>query len=136
MLDMLVAGTVVFLLDQGAKRAVGSRAPGDRIRYGPVAIRHVATSRLLYTRTSVRVSLVVIWLAALASATMLGLGGSFPGSVALVAVGAALGGAASNLLDILRDRSVRDYIDLGWWPVFNVADVAIVGGLGLAFLPF
>jgi signal peptidase II len=37
------------------------------------------------------------------------------------------------LLDVLRRRHVVDFIDLGWWPVFNVADVGIVGGLVLAF---
>ena len=48
-------------------------------------------------------------------------------------VGCALGGAAGNLLDILRRGHVVDFIDLGWWPVFNLADVAIVGGLLFAF---
>jgi signal peptidase II len=52
---------------------------------------------------------------------------------ALAGVGCALGGAAGNLLDILRRRHVVDFIDLGWWPVFNLADVAIVGGLLFAF---
>jgi signal peptidase II len=45
----------------------------------------------------------------------------------------AFGGAAGNLLDILRLRSIVDFIDLHWWPVFNLADVAIVAGLVVAF---
>ena len=45
----------------------------------------------------------------------------------------ALAGAAGNLVDILRWRYVVDFVDLGWWPVFNLADVGIVGGLLLAF---
>jgi len=48
-------------------------------------------------------------------------------------VGFAIGGAAGNLTDILRQQYVTNFIDLGWWPVFNLADVAIVGGLLLAF---
>jgi lipoprotein signal peptidase len=28
---------------------------------------------------------------------------------------------------------VVDFIDLGWWPVFNLADIGIVGGLIAAF---
>jgi len=51
-----------------------------------------------------------------------------------VGLGLALGGSASNLFDILRDRHVIDFIDLGWWPVFNVADIAIVVGLVMAIL--
>ncbi len=50
----------------------------------------------------------------------------------MLGIGCALGGAAGNLLDILRRQHVVDFIDLGWWPVFNLADVAIVGGLLLA----
>jgi len=53
----------------------------------------------------------------------------------MAGVGAALGGAAGNLLDILRRRSVLDFIDLRWWPVFNIADVGIVAGLAVAFWP-
>jgi signal peptidase II len=29
---------------------------------------------------------------------------------------------------------VVDFIDLGWWPVFNAADIAIVIGAGLLLL--
>lgn len=36
------------------------------------------------------------------------------------------GGAAGNLLDRLRQGYVVDYIDIGFWPVFNLADIAIV----------
>ena len=61
--------------------------------------------------------------------------GRFQSPLSQAAVGAALGGAAGNLLDILRTRSVRDFIDFGWWPVFNVADVVIIGGLMFAFVP-
>lgn len=43
-----------------------------------------------------------------------------------------LGGAASNLVDRLRFGFVMDYIDLKVFPVFNLADVAIV--LGAVFL--
>ncbi|MHB8669856.1 MAG: signal peptidase II [Acidimicrobiales bacterium] len=51
-----------------------------------------------------------------------------------VAVGLVLGGAAGNLADrLLRSPgplkgSVVDFIDLGWWPVFNLADAAITIG--------
>lgn len=39
----------------------------------------------------------------------------------------------ARLLRILRRQCVLDFIDLGWQPVFNFADVSIVGGLILAF---
>jgi hypothetical protein len=35
--------------------------------------------------------------------------------------GPRVGGAANNLLDILRYKYVEDFVDLGWWPIFNFA---------------
>ena len=53
-----------------------------------------------------------------------------------VAVGLVMGGAAGNVCDrLLRGGgwfrgSVVDFIDLQWWPIFNVADIGVtVGGL-------
>ena len=46
-----------------------------------------------------------------------------------ICLGMMLGGAAGNLLDRIRFGHVFDFIDLGWWPVFNVADSAIVVGV-------
>lgn len=44
-------------------------------------------------------------------------------------LGLQLGGATGNLIDRLRyDGSVFDFIELPYWPVFNVADSAIVVG--------
>jgi len=48
-----------------------------------------------------------------------------------VAMGLLLGGALGNLVDRLirhNNRSVIDFIDLRWWPVFNVADASITVG--------
>jgi len=45
-----------------------------------------------------------------------------------VAMGMVLGGALGNAVDRLASRSVTDFIDLGWWPVFNIADMGIVVG--------
>jgi signal peptidase II len=59
-----------------------------------------------------------------------------------VGLGLVLGGATGNLIDrAFRDGSggflgghVVDFVDLQWWPVWNIADAAIVcGGILLAF---
>jgi len=42
-----------------------------------------------------------------------------------------LGGAAGNLIDRLRLGYVIDFIGVGIWPMFNVADSAITVGIGL-----
>jgi signal peptidase II len=51
-----------------------------------------------------------------------------------VSLGLQLGGAAGNLIDRLRLGHVTDFIDVRALPVFNVADVAIVGGVMLLVL--
>lgn len=53
-----------------------------------------------------------------------------------VFVGMVAGGAAGNIVDRLfrgdgwLHGAVVDFIDLQWWPIFNVADAAIVVGAG------
>ncbi len=43
-------------------------------------------------------------------------------------LGLVLGGAAGNLIDRLAHGYVLDYLKLGPWPTFNVADIAIATG--------
>ena len=51
-------------------------------------------------------------------------------------LGAILGGAISNGIDRLTQGYVVDFIDLRRWPIFNLADCAIVIGIVLAILTF
>ncbi len=46
-----------------------------------------------------------------------------------LSLGLQLGGAVGNLIDRLRVGHVIDFIDFHFWPVFNVADSAIVIGV-------
>jgi signal peptidase II len=58
-----------------------------------------------------------------------------PYSVTLqVAVGLVLGGAVGNLFDRVRLGYVVDFVAVGPWPRFNVADSAITMGLILLFI--
>lgn len=52
----------------------------------------------------------------------------------LVAGGLLLGGGIGNLVDRLVGGSVTDFLDLGWFPSFNVADVALNVGVGLILI--
>jgi signal peptidase II len=62
-------------------------------------------------------------------------GRSISSPVGAVALGLVLGGASGNLLDRLfragdgfLGGSVVDFIDVQWWPVWNVADMGVVVG--------
>jgi signal peptidase II len=58
-------------------------------------------------------------------------GASIPVHVAFALI---FGGAVGNIVDRLRFGYVHDFIDLRWWPVFNVADSAITVGVGILLL--
>ena len=66
--------------------------------------------------------------------------------LSLIASGSIIGGATGNVVDrIFRgdgfmSGAVIDFIDLQWWPVFNIADIGIVCGaiamaISLIFIP-
>ena len=46
-----------------------------------------------------------------------------------VALGLVIGGSMSNLVDRVRLGYVTDFIDVRWWPAFNLADSFIVIGV-------
>ena len=53
------------------------------------------------------------------------------GWLSQINVGLLLGGAFGNLLDRLVQAKVTDFIDVGPWPIFNIADSSIVVGITL-----
>ncbi|MEI7970925.1 MAG: signal peptidase II [Actinomycetota bacterium] len=63
--------------------------------------------------------------------------------LSLISTGCIIGGAIGNVLDrVFRGSgfmggAVVDFIDFQWWPVFNVADIAIVcGAIAVAYSMF
>jgi signal peptidase II len=134
-----VAAAVV-VLDQLAKWwAV------DRLTRGPITI--IGSFRLALTRNSGGAFglgsgfLPMVVLAVIALAVVLFVVGRAVDRTAIaVALGLVLGGAVGNLLDRLFRSpgfgrgSVVDFVDLRWWPVFNVADAAITCGCVLLVL--
>jgi signal peptidase II len=53
-----------------------------------------------------------------------------------VTLGLILGGAFGNLIDRVRLGYVVDFIQVGWFPIFNLADSAITVGAALLMLQF
>ena len=62
------------------------------------------------------------------------------GTLGMIGVGLVVGGAVGNLTDRLfrgdgwLRGAVVDFVDFQWFPVFNVADVAVNVGAGLLIL--
>jgi len=133
--ELIVAASSIMAIDQLSKKVVmrrGEEIPSFSIG-SIVRIRHIAnTSRNTWLGRS-RFALLLLWSYVVLSITLLvHFGPFFQSHFAQVGVGAALGGATGNLYDILLRRAVIDFIDFGFWPVFNLADVAIVFGVAVA----
>lgn len=138
----LLVAAVVLALDQASKAwAVDALADGHEVGIvWTLQLRLVGNTGASF---SVGPGLGPwIGLAALVIAVALVLfGPRMPTAAGQVAVGLVLGGALGNVADrALRDGdgllggAVVDFIDLQWWPVFNVADMGVVlGGLLLVW---
>jgi signal peptidase II len=118
--------------DQLTKHIVASQlALGDGVHVlGPFWIHHVRNSGIAFGFFS-QATAVVIVLTGLAVAWMLVYfarsGARHP--ILPVALGLVIGGSTSNLLDRVRLGYVTDFLDLRWWPSFNLADSFIVVGV-------
>lgn len=125
--------------DQLTKSFVSGRlALGDAVEIaGPFTIHHVRNTGIAFglfsDSTSIVIALTVVAIAALV-VFFARSGRRHP--LLPVAVGLVLGGSASNLADRLRLGYVTDFLDLDYWPAFNLADTFIVVGVGLLFLSF
>jgi signal peptidase II len=136
----LLVATGVLFADQITKGLAETVLPmhpdqsvaiaGDAVRLTYVANRGAAFG-ILQERTAffVLVGLGVI-------AVILASYRYFPvsGTLLNLALGLQLGGAIGNLVDRVRYGYVVDFIDVSVWPVFNLADSAIV--VGVAILAF
>ena len=132
----LACAVGLLLADQWTKRSIQIRAANRTpVARGLVHFRFAPHREQSYKRLTTRAGLVLAWALALVCAIVLyRFGIWFQSGVSLAGLGLAFGGAAGNLIDILRRGYVVNFIDLGWWPVFNVADAAIVVGLAAALL--
>lgn len=57
-------------------------------------------------------------------------------TIVQVIMGLIMGGAFGNLADRVRLGYVVDFIQVGWFPIFNLADSAITVGAALLMLQF
>jgi len=98
--------------------------------FGSFYIHHVQNSGIAFGLFS-QATAVVIVLTAAALLWMLAFfarsGARHP--ILPVALGLVIGGSLSNLLDRVRLGYVTDFLDLRWWPAFNLADSFIVVGV-------
>lgn len=118
--------------DQLTKQVVSNRLAVDESVHvvGPLSIHHVHNSGIAFGLFS-EATPIVTALTAVAVGWMLLFfarsGARHP--ILPVALGLLIGGSASNLVDRVRLGHVTDFLDLGFWPAFNLADSFIVLGV-------
>jgi len=138
-----VAALAVYALDQLTKWwALETLADGHTIELvGSLRLRLVFNTGAAFSLGSGFGPLVGVVVLAIV-VVLIRAGRTAPDTRTAVVLGVVAGGAVGNLSDrLLRDGdgflsgAVVDFIDLRWWPVFNVADIAVVcGGLALALV--
>jgi signal peptidase II len=123
--------------DQLTKLTVSSQLTLDEALHvvGPFSIHHVQNSGIAFGLFA-SATPVVTALTAIAVGWMLVFfarsGARHP--VLPVALGLLIGGSTSNLIDRIRLGHVTDFLDLRYWPAFNLADSFIVVGVGILFV--
>jgi signal peptidase II len=135
-LASMLAAAIVIAVDQASKGLVMAQVPPVAAApRGFVSIRRMLNRRGALAPWVGKHGLAALW-AAMVGIAALTLGVAEPGSgmLAPIGIGIALGGATGNLVDRLRHDAVVDFIAIGPWPVFNVADAALVAGVGLVVL--
>lgn len=129
----LLAAAAVLGADQGSKwlvRRAGAALPLD-VAWG-VSVREVYNPGVSFGRLREAGDALVAAVGVLAAALAVALVAAPPRY--RLGVGVLLGGALGNLVDRARFGAVLDFIDVPWWPTFNVADAAIVAGVALVAL--
>jgi signal peptidase II len=135
----ILIALVVVLLDQLTKRWALNALSGDRVIevIWTLQFNLAFNSGMAFSRgqglgpyIAVIATVVIVWLL-----VSLRSGGTRLGAFGM---GCLIGGAAGNLLDrMFRGEawlrgSVVDFIDFQWFPIFNVADIAVnVGAVAL-----
>lgn len=130
---VLIVAALTIIVDLGTKVWARAALADGAIDLGWVALRLAENPGVAFSLGASAPAWLVITItsgAVVAIAVMAMRGVLHPPAAA----GLLLGGGLANLFDRLADGTVTDMIDLGWFPSFNVADVALNVGVGLVLL--
>jgi signal peptidase II len=129
-----IVALAAVLADQVTKHVVTRTLELDQAEHviGPLSIHHVQNSGIafgLFSSATAGVAVItgiaVVWMLVFFARS----GSRHP--VLPAALGLLIGGSVSNLLDRIRLGHVTDFIDVRYWPAFNLADSFIVIGVAI-----
>ncbi|MEO7362766.1 MAG: signal peptidase II [Gemmatimonadaceae bacterium] len=127
--SLCVASIGVVAVDQISKHFAATRLPVGEFRRltGRIGFRFVRNARGAIVPLSTRTA-VHLWIVAIAAVCYVAAFAVALPFAGVAGLGLAVGGATSNLLDRVVHGAVIDFIAVGWWPIFNLADAAMVIG--------
>ena len=133
-IGLAVVALAAVVADQLTKHVVASQIQLDTAvkLIGPVSIRHVQNSGIAFGLFSSATAVVIVLTTVAVGWMLVFFARSGARHPALpVALGLLIGGSVSNLVDRVRLGYVTDFLDLRWWPAFNLADASIVIGVAV-----
>ncbi len=133
-IGLLAVAFAAILADQVTKQLVTTQlALGESVHVvGPLEIRHVTNPGIAFGLFSTWATAVTILTAAAVGWMLFYFARSGARHPVLpVALGLLVGGSLANLIDRLRLGHVTDFLDLRFWPAFNLADSFIVVGVAI-----
>jgi signal peptidase II len=136
-----LAAAVVLSLDQLAKHwALSALDDGPIDLIGSLRLKLAFNDGAAFSLGGGRTTAIAV-MAILVSAVIVRMGLRAERRLWAIGLGVVLGGALGNVSDrVFRAGDgflgghVVDFIDVQWWPVFNVADMSLWVGIGLLFL--
>jgi signal peptidase II len=135
--EWILTAALVVAADQVSKAFVLARWPLATLGAPRsfVSIRCILNQRGTLAALAGMPALAALWAAMMVlSASILHYGLLGHQALVPIGMGAAIGGATGNVIDRLRRGAVVDFVAIGPWPVFNLADAALVAGAGLIVL--
>jgi signal peptidase II len=126
----------VLAVDQFTKYLIETRLPLYEV-WAPIPVIEPFFRILHATNTGMAFGLfqgggaIIAVVAVVVSGVIIYFNHTLPGNERLlrVALGLQLGGVLGNLIDRVRQGHVTDFLDFGPWPIFNIADTALVVGV-------
>jgi len=135
---LLAVAAAVIVVDQITKALVISNLAGGRVVQlfgGLIRLVYARNSGAAFGIFPDRGTLFAVVAAFVTAAILLSYRRlSRSPAIVRIAAGLLLGGALGNFSDRIRLGYVVDFIDLGWFPVFNLADSSIVLGVLTLFV--
>jgi len=129
----LLVFLAVLVVDQATKAVVRVLAVGESIQVVPGVLwlthaQNTGASFSMLTGSNI----LLLWFSLFVLGLLLYWHDQFTTVVEKTCYTLIFAGLVGNLTDRVLFGAVTDFFDLGWWPVFNIADSALVAGvLGL-----